>query len=219
MKRSAVIALSACVVLSFVAAVRAGETVALAGKDAWTGVKLTGFNPYGDKKSFYPTPLKFADWNAINVHSRGSDARQGAEEGTDLVRFDLAKIAKDAKIASAKLVLPIATSAGKKNAVQVFEVLVPWTDKVDWKTTDGPGSPGWQVEGCHGEKDKRKAGEVDIPDQKFDPKAPTELAVDVTALVKSWVSGGSPNNGIKFEMTGGYVNIAMKGFRLEITIE
>ncbi len=217
MKRSAVIALSACVVLSFVAVVWAGETVSLAGKEAWTAVKLTGFNPYGDKKSFYATPLKYADWNSINVHSRGSKERNGAEEGTDLIRFDLAKIAKDAKIASAKLVLPITTSAGKKNAVQVFEILVPWTDKVDWKTTDG--TTAWQVEGCHGEKDKRKAGEVDVPDQKFDPKAPTELTVDVTALVKSWVSGGAANNGIKLEMTGGYVNIGMKGFRLEITLE
>jgi hypothetical protein len=212
-----VMALSACVVLSFVAVVRAGETVALAGKEAWTGVKLTGFNPYGDKKSFYATLLKFADWASINVHSRGSVASKGAEEGTDLIRFGLAKIAKDAKIASAKLVLPIMTSAGKKNAVQVFEVLVPWTDKVDWKTTDG--ATAWQVEGCHGEKDKRKVGEVDIPDQKFDPKAPTELTIDVTALVKSWVSGASANNGIKFEMTGGYVNFAMKTFRLEITLE
>jgi len=217
MKQAMVIVLSACVVLSFVAAVRAGETVALAGKDAWTGVRLVGYNPYGDKKSFYPAPLKYADWGTINVHSRGSKERNGAEEGTDLIRFDLAKIAKDAKIASAKLVLPIATSAGKKNAVQVFEVLVPWTDKVDWKTTDGAAA--WQVEGCHGEKDKRKAAEVDIPDQKFDPKAPTELSIDVTALVKSWVSGGSANNGIKLEMTGGYVNIAMKGFRLEVTLE
>jgi len=201
----------------FAATVHAGETIVLGGKDAWAGVRLVGFNPYGDKKSFYSVPLKYADWATINVHSRGSEARQGAEEGTDLIRFDLTKLAKDAKIKEAKLVFPITASAGKTNALQVFEVLVPWSDKVDWKTTDG--QQAWQVEGCHGEKDKKKVADLAIPDQKYDSKAPTELSADVTGLVKAWAAGAAANSGIKFEMTGGYVHFAMKGFRLEITLE
>jgi hypothetical protein len=215
MKR--ILGLGAVVVaLSLMAsAARAGETLVLSGQGAWTAVRLVGFNPYGDKKSFYPTPVKFAEWNSINVHSRGSKERQGAEEGAVLVRFDLAKLAKGAKVASAKIVFPIVANAGKKNAVQVFEVLAPWTDKVDWKTTDG--ATAWEVEGCHGEKDKKKVAEFDVPDAKYDKAAPTELSADVTALVKSWLAGA--NNGLKLEMTGGYVNFAMKTFRLEITLE
>jgi hypothetical protein len=195
----------------------AEQAVTLSGKDAWSGVSLTGFNPYGDKKSFYPTPLKFADWANFTVHSRGSDARQGAEEKSALIRFDLSKMAKDAKVKSAKLVMPIQRGAGKKNAVQAFQVLAPWTDQVDWKTTDGQ-TP-WETEGVHGAKDKKAVGAVDVPDQQFDPKAPTDLSIDVTDLVKAWVAGGAANNGLKLEMTGGYVSIGMKGFRLEITLE
>ena len=48
------------------------------------------------------------------------------------------------------------------------------------------------------------------------PRLPS-LTADVTPLVKSWLAGA--NNGLKFEMTGGYVNFTMKGFRLEVTVE
>jgi hypothetical protein len=197
-------------------AAEAPKTVVLTGPEAWSAATLVGYNPYGDKKSFYSKPLNYVDWAKITVHSRGSKERNGAEEATQLIRFNLATLPKGAKVASARLVFPVIENAGKKNAVQVYEVLVPWTDKVDWKTTDG--ATAWQVEGCHGEKDKKKVAEFDVPDAKYDKKAPTETSADVTALVKSWASGGA-HNGIKLEMTGGYVSFAMKGFRLEVTLE
>ena len=195
----------------------AGEKIVLTGKDAWTGVRLVGYNPYGDKKSFYPAPITYADWGSIFVHSRGSEQRKGAEENTALIRFDLAKIPKDAKVAEAKFVFPLTANAGKKNAVQVFEVLVPWTDKVDWKTTDG--KTAWEVEGVHGEKDRKPAAAFDVPNEKVSAKEPKEMSADLTDLVNAWVSGKSPNHGVKLEMTGGYVRFAMKGFRLEIECE
>lgn len=215
MKRSVIVALAAGCAFAFAASAAEAPDIVIGGKDAWTAVKLTGFNPYGDKKSFYATPLKNADWGWITVHSRGSKERNGAEENTVLLRFDLAKVPKGAKVKSAKLVFPVMTSAGKPNAIQVFEVLVPWTDKVDWKTTDG--ATAWQVEGCHGEKDKKKVADLAIPDQKYDAKAPTELTADVTPLVTSWLAGA--NNGLKLEMTGGYVTFSTKAFRLEVTVE
>ena len=199
------------------APVQAGETIVLTGQDAWTGVSLVGYNPYGNKKSFYATPLKYADWGGITVHSRGSDARKGAEEKTTFLKFELAKLPKDTKVAQAKLVFPVQRNAGKKNAVQDFDVLVPWTDRLDWKTADG--ETAWQVEGCHGEKDKKPVASFDVPDEKYDAKAPTELSCDVTDLVRKWVSDPSANHGIKLEMTGGYVVFAMKGIRLEVTLE
>jgi hypothetical protein len=101
--------------------------------------------------------------------------------------------------------------------VQVYDVLVPWTDRVDWKTPDG--ATAWQVEGCHGEKDKQQAAAFDVPNGKYDPKAPTELSCDVTDLVRKWQTDRSTNHGVKLEMTGGYVLVGMKGFRLEITLE
>ena len=208
---------AALALLVLCASAQAGEKIVIGGKDAWTAVRLVGYNPYGNKKSFYSTPITYKDWGRINVHSKGSARRKGAEEGTALIRFDLAKLPKGAKVAEAKLVFPVQRSAGKKNAVQVFRVLVPWTDKVDWKTTDG--ATPWQVEGCHGGKDKKQAAAFDVPNGKYDAKAPTELTCDVSGLVKAWAVDKSVNHGIKLEMTGGYVNFAMKGFRLEITLE
>jgi len=205
------------VLLILCASAQAGEKIVIGGKGAWTAVRLVGYNPYGNKKSFYATLLKYKDWGRINVHSKGSERRKGAEEGTALIRFDLAKLPEGAKVSEAKLVFPMQRSAGKKNAVQVFRVLVPWTDAVTWKATDGE-TP-WQIEGVHGEKDKKQVAAFDVPNAKYDPKAPKELSCDVTGLVKTWAADRSSNHGIKLEMTGGYVNIAMKGFRLEITRE
>jgi hypothetical protein len=186
------------------------------GKDDWVGFYLVGFNPYGDQKSFYSTPIKYADWQQIMIHSRGGLERRGAEEKTVLMRFDLKKLEK-AKVKEAKLIFPLSANAGKANAVQVFEVLAPWDDKVDWEKTDGKTE--WQVAGCHGGKDKKKAADIPIPDEKVTGTAPKEVSADVTNVVKAWVSGASPNNGFKFEMTGGYVNFLAKGFRIEVTLE
>jgi hypothetical protein len=198
-------------------AVTAIVSLLLAAGAAWTGVTLVGYNPYGNKKSFYPTPLVYRESGRIVVHSRGSERRKGAEEKTVFIRFDQAELPAGAKVAEARLVFPVRRSAGRKNAVQVFDVLVPWTDKLDWKTTDG--GTAWQVAGCHGEKDKKLAASFDVPDAKYDAKAPTELSCDVTALVRQWAADPTANHGIKLEMTGGYVIFAMKGFRLEVTPE
>ena len=203
-----------CLMVLSTCLVGAGKTVSL-GQGTWTGFRLVGYNPYGNKKSFYTTPLKYRDRGSITVHSKGSARRKGAEERTTLLRFDLASLPKGAPVASAKLVFPMIANAGKKNAVQVFRVLRPWTDKVTWKTTDG--NTPWESEGVHGAKDKKQVASFDMPGGKYDKKQPTEVTVDVTDLVKEWVSGKSVNNGIKLEMTGGYVRFAMKGFRLQIT--
>ena len=60
--------------------------IVIGGKDAWTAVRMVGYNHYGNKKSFYTTPLKYKDWGRINVHSKGSARRKGAEEGTAQIR-------------------------------------------------------------------------------------------------------------------------------------
>jgi hypothetical protein len=217
MKNGLIVCLAASAMLISAVPAAAEEKVVLGDKDAWTGIVLVGFNPYGDKKSFYATPLVYKDYGSITVHSRGSDARNGAEEKTELVRFDLSKLSKDAKITGAKLVLPVQINAGKKNAVQVYRVLVPWNEKTDWKTRDGE-TP-WEKEGVHGEEDKVLAAATDVPEDTYSAKEPKEIVIDVTDLVKSWVSGDAANHGLKFEMTGGYVRFAMKGFRLEVTTE
>ena len=52
MRRGFVLTLAASVVLVSAGLVCAGGKVVL-GKDAWSGFMLVGYNPYGNKKSFY----------------------------------------------------------------------------------------------------------------------------------------------------------------------
>ena len=45
----------------------AGEKVVIGGVNGWTAVMLVGHNPYGNKKSFYATPIKYRDWGVLNL--------------------------------------------------------------------------------------------------------------------------------------------------------
>ena len=90
-KASSVAVVVSCLLCAAYAA--PDEAQVVLGREAWRCFELVGNNPYGDKKSYYARPLEYVEWGNITVHSRGSDERNGAEEKTQLVRFDLSGVA------------------------------------------------------------------------------------------------------------------------------
>ena len=116
-----------------------------------------------------------------------------------LLQFDLNKIPKGKRVASATLKLQVGECTNpEKLLLEVSPIAVEWTDAVDWNTSDGEKK--WPST-----RESYGYGNIDFGvDKAYARDAALEegktVEVDVTDIVKDWISGTLPNRGLLLKM-------------------
>ena len=119
--------------------------------------------------------------------------------GKALIRFDVSALAGK-EITSAKLTLFCHWHPAEDREVSAHAVLVPWVEaEATWN--EYANGRAWEKANAAGAKDRRSkpADTFAIPGKT---KRVSSCVWDVTSLVKEWVAGTLPNNGVVLEWKG-----------------
>jgi hypothetical protein len=131
-----------------------------------------------------------APWDAYELKLRYSEAKN------ILLRFDLARIPREAIVTDARLELYVyhRQYSDTTTRVGLYQVLRPWVERqANWNDA-ATGDP-WQVPGCKGGSDRAAAALAEAT-FAFTQKWPAWQSLEFTALVRDWVSDPSTNYGL-----------------------
>ena len=127
-----------------------------------------------------------------------------------MLKFDLSSVPPAEGMVVAQALLKVYVNTRSNNLpmwVQACAVKRPWVAaEATWVNADA--STEWELPGCNGSTDR----ETDCCDVAEFSKASAWIAVDATDIVRSWLGGGLPNNGIVLKsLPGGSVDYVLAG--------
>ncbi|MBI3830280.1 MAG: DNRLRE domain-containing protein [Planctomycetes bacterium] len=154
------------------------------------------------------------DWNMSNVN-QGGEPFNGLgtqihhhNDSRTLLKFDLSALPKDAKIAGAQLRITLSnqpfTGTKADAKVQAFAVLKEWIESESCWTAAKKGVS-WGAPGCDGagaDRAAEPAGSADIANFPGKDERYRFVAIDLSDLVKQWVSGQQANHGVLLKFAG-----------------
>lgn len=153
------------------------------------------------------------DWNMSN-HNTGGEPFAGLgtqihhrNDSRTLMKFDLGALPKNAKINGAALRIALSSQpyTGTKADAKVvaYAVKRPWVEnEVCWNATK-KNAP-WAAAGCGGADDRaaEAAGSAEIANFPAKGERYRFVSIDVSDLVRAWVSGTQENNGLILTLQG-----------------
>ena len=151
--------------------------------------------------SWYPTVNYSNDWT---LHLRSLDASAA------MLKVDLSSVPPTEDMVVAQASLKVYVQSRTNNlpmSARACAVKRPWVAaQATWVSADA--STEWELPGCNGSADR----ETDCGDAVEFSEIGRWVAIDVTDIVRSWLQGNLPNNGLVLKsLPGGSVDYVLAG--------